>query len=191
MGHGSVPHIAAEGPRLFLAAALLGLALSCSGGDKSAGPTEEGDDTSLSGNTSALLDREIAQAFSCNRSTVEGIRKRFVLEGLDSALERKKRANPPTERLLDGEKEALLIAVACSEPPEGRDRWTPQLLADERDRCGSDDCHAPCNGLRRISSVDAASFSGDPKPHQSGLVYRDLLTRGVMRGKAGGRDREG
>ena len=79
----------------------------------------------------AWLDREIAQAFSCNRSTVEGLRKRFVLEGLDSALERKKRANPPTERLLDGEKEARLIAVACSEPPEGRDRWTLQLLADE------------------------------------------------------------
>ena len=54
MGHGSATHITAEGPRLFLVAALLGLALSCSGGDKSIGPTEEGDDTSLSGNTSAL-----------------------------------------------------------------------------------------------------------------------------------------
>ena len=78
----------------------------------------------------AWLDREIAEAFSCNRSTVEGIRKRFVLEGLDSALERKKRAKPPTERILDGAKEARLIALACSEPPEGRDRWTLQLLAD-------------------------------------------------------------
>jgi len=70
-------------------------------------------------------------AFSCNRSTVEGIRKRFVLEGLDSALERKKRAKPPTERILDGAKEARLIALACSEPPEGRSRWTLRLLADE------------------------------------------------------------
>jgi len=79
----------------------------------------------------AWLDREIAVAFSCNRSTVEGIRKRFVLEGLDSALERKKRAKPPTERILDGAKEARLIALACSEPPEGRSRWTLRLLADE------------------------------------------------------------
>ena len=79
----------------------------------------------------AWLDREIADAFSCNRSTVEGIRKRFVLEGLDSALERKKRAEPPTERILDGAKEARLIALACSEPPEGRSRWTLNLLADE------------------------------------------------------------
>jgi len=79
----------------------------------------------------AWLDREITDAFSCNRSTVEGIRKRFVTEGLIAALERKKRAHPPTERILDGEKEARLIALSCSAPPEGRSRWTLKLLADE------------------------------------------------------------
>ena len=79
----------------------------------------------------AWLDRQITEAFSCNRSTVEGIRKRFVMEGLDSALERKKRAHPPTPRKLDGAKEARLIALACSEPPKGRKRWTLKLLADE------------------------------------------------------------
>ena len=79
----------------------------------------------------AWLDREITTAFSCNRSTVEGIRKRLVTEGLDAALERKKRAHPPTERILDGEKEARLIALSCGEPPEGRSRWTLKLLADE------------------------------------------------------------
>lgn len=79
----------------------------------------------------AWLDRNITEAFSCCRATVEGIRKRFVLEGLDAALERKKRAKPPREKILDGEKEARLIALACSEPPEGRSRWTLKLLADE------------------------------------------------------------
>ena len=79
----------------------------------------------------AWLDREITEAFSCNRSTVEGIRKRFVTEGLDAALERKKRADPPIERILDGEKEARLIALACSARPKGRNRWTLKLLADE------------------------------------------------------------
>ena len=79
----------------------------------------------------AWLDRQITEAFSCSRSTVEGIRKRFVMEGLDSALERKKRAHPPTPRKLDGAKEARLIALACSEPPKGRKRWTLKLLADE------------------------------------------------------------
>ena len=79
----------------------------------------------------AWLDRNITEAFSCCRATVEGVRKRFVLEGLDAALERKKRAKPPRENILDGEKEARLIALACSKPPEGRSRWTLELLADE------------------------------------------------------------
>jgi hypothetical protein len=79
----------------------------------------------------AWLDRNITEAFSCCRASVEGIRKRFVLEGLDAALKRKKRANPPIENILDGEKEARLIALACSKPPEGRSRWTLKLLADE------------------------------------------------------------
>lgn len=79
----------------------------------------------------AWLDRQFTEAFSCSRSMVEGIRKRFVMEGLDSALERKKRAHPPTPRKLDGAKEARLIALACSKPPRGRKRWMPKLLADE------------------------------------------------------------
>lgn len=79
----------------------------------------------------AWLDRTIAEAFCCHRATVEGIRKRLVLGGLDSALERKKRTRPPTERILDGANEARLIALACSEPPKGRSRWTLKLLADE------------------------------------------------------------
>lgn len=79
----------------------------------------------------AWLNRQITEAFSFSRSTVEGIRKRYVMEGLDSALERKKRAHPPTPRKLDGAKEARLIALACSEPLKGRKRWTLKLLADE------------------------------------------------------------
>lgn len=76
-------------------------------------------------------DRQITEAFSCNWSTVERIRERFVLEGLDSAFERKKRANPPIERKLDGVKEARFIALACSEPPIGHKRWSLKPLADE------------------------------------------------------------
>jgi len=59
------------------------------------------------------------------------VRRRFVLEGLEAALERKKQARPSRARKLDGEGEARLIALACSTPPAGRDRWTLQLLADE------------------------------------------------------------
>jgi len=76
-------------------------------------------------------DEAIAEAFCCHFRTVEGIRKRFVLQGLEAGLERKKRATPPRERILDGEKEARLIALSCSQPPQGRSRWTLELLADK------------------------------------------------------------
>ena len=77
------------------------------------------------------VDKRIAEAFGCHVRTVENVRRRCVLEGLDSALERKEQTRPRRERKLDGEGEARLIALACSEPPEGRDRWTLQLLADQ------------------------------------------------------------
>ena len=54
-----------------------------------------------------------------------------TLEGLDAALQRKEQARPRRERKLDSEGEARLIALACSEPPDGRSRWTLELLADE------------------------------------------------------------
>lgn len=79
----------------------------------------------------AWVDKRIAEAFGCHLHTVENVRRRCVLQGLEAALERKRQARPPRERKLDGEGEARLIALACSEPPEGRDRWTLELLADE------------------------------------------------------------
>lgn len=78
----------------------------------------------------AWKDEAIAEAFCCHKGTVEGIRKRFVMAGLDAALGRKPRDMPPRQRILDGEKEARLIALSCSQPPEGRCRWTLELLAD-------------------------------------------------------------
>ena len=76
------------------------------------------------------IDKRIAEAFGCHVRTVENVRRRCVLEGLEAALERNKQARPRRERKLDGDGEARLIALACSEPPEGRDRWTLRLLAD-------------------------------------------------------------
>ncbi len=75
-------------------------------------------------------DEQTSQAFSCSVSTVYNIRQRFVEGGLQRALERKRQKKPSRERILDGEKEARLIALACSEPPAGRKRWTLELLAD-------------------------------------------------------------
>ncbi len=77
-----------------------------------------------------LKDIDVAKALHVSVRSIESLRKRFVEEGLDAALERKKRERPSVERLFDGEKEAKLIAVACGPKPAGRTRWTLQLLAD-------------------------------------------------------------
>ncbi len=74
-------------------------------------------------------DAEICKALSLQKNRPEEVRKRFVEEGLDRLLTRKKRLTPPVAPIFDGEKEARLIQLACSEPPQGRARWTLQLLA--------------------------------------------------------------
>ena len=74
---------------------------------------------------------EIAQALDCGLRTVERVRQRFVERGLEAALGRKPQDRPSRERKLDGRAEARLIALACSEPPDGRAAWTLQLLADK------------------------------------------------------------
>jgi len=82
-------------------------------------------------NGPAWPDAKIAEAFSCHPRTVENVRRRLVFEGLEAALQRKPQERPSRERKLDGQGEARLIALACSTPPKGRDRWTLKLLADE------------------------------------------------------------
>ena len=77
----------------------------------------------------AWKDRQIVEAFDVGRTTVERVRRRFVEQGLDAALNRKRQLNR-IARKIDGRAEAHLIAMACSKPPEGRNRWTLRLLAD-------------------------------------------------------------
>jgi hypothetical protein len=76
-------------------------------------------------------DHVVAKQFHCHANTVANLRERFVEESLESALERKKRATPPITPIFDGRAEAHLIALACSPKPEGRCKWTMQLLADK------------------------------------------------------------
>jgi transposase len=79
----------------------------------------------------AWPDEQAAEAFHCHVGTVSNVRQRFVGQGLERALARKPQAEPSRQRLLDGRGEARLIALACSQPPDGRSRWTLQLLADK------------------------------------------------------------
>jgi len=72
-------------------------------------------------------DQQISEAFDLSIRTIERVRERLVHEGLESALNRA----PPTRvrsRVIDGENEAHLIALACGDAPEGRSRWTLRLL---------------------------------------------------------------
>ena len=79
----------------------------------------------------AYADKEIKEAVEVSIPTIERTRKTFVLEGLEAALTPKKRSKPSRPQKFDGEKEAHLIALACSEAPEGHARWTLRLLAEK------------------------------------------------------------
>ncbi len=73
-------------------------------------------------------DQQIATATGAGRSTVERLRKRFAGEGLDAALNDRPRSGTPPK--FDGKQEAMIIALACSDAPEGRTCWTAELLAN-------------------------------------------------------------
>ncbi len=76
-----------------------------------------------------MSDPKIAEAISMNADTVARVRKRFCEEGLERALN--ERPRPGQKRKLDGRQESHLVAIACSDPPEGHTHWTLQLLADK------------------------------------------------------------
>jgi transposase len=76
-------------------------------------------------------DNQIIEALETSPSMVYRVRKKLVEEGLEAVLSRKPRATPSVPRIFDGEKEAKLIALACSEPPKGRARWTLRLLENK------------------------------------------------------------
>lgn len=74
-------------------------------------------------------DTKIADALDYRTKTVENVRQRFVERGFEEALNGKERDTPPTEKLLDGEQEAKLIAMRLGEAPKGYGKWTLRLLA--------------------------------------------------------------
>ena len=74
---------------------------------------------------------DVAVALGVTSRAIEHLKKRFVEEGLEAALDRKPREKPPREVIFDGAFEARLITLACSDAPEGHRRWTVRLLADK------------------------------------------------------------
>ncbi len=73
----------------------------------------------------------VAEALGVSVRTIERLKRRFVEQGLEAALERKRRVRPPREVIFDGVFEARLVALACSQAPPGRTRWTLRLLAEK------------------------------------------------------------
>ena len=76
-------------------------------------------------------DSRIVKALETSPSMVYRVRKQLVEDGFEAVLSRKPRATPAVPRIFDGEKEARLIALACSKPPKGRARWTLRLLENK------------------------------------------------------------
>jgi hypothetical protein len=118
-------------------------------------------------------DTYIATAVGLSEKQVKTIRHKFVQEGL-AAIERKKRSTPPTKPKFDGRAEARLVTLCCSTPPEGRQRWTLQLLADELCR------------LRVVTSVCAETVRQCLKKTGSSLGGRSgsASPRKIVRGSS-------
>jgi transposase len=79
----------------------------------------------------AQTDAQIAEALSVAAKTVFNVRRRWVEEGLEAALQRKKQDCPSRSRKLDGRAEAKLVATCCGPAPQGRARWTLRMLASK------------------------------------------------------------
>ena len=110
-------------------------------------------------------DGRIAEALDVSRMTVQRVRQQFAAEGLDATLHRK-RPTGRQYRKLDGAQEARLVAIACSEPPAGRARWTMRLLADrlvELEVVASIDPATVCRTLQKTTSSRGSRCSGSSR----------------------------
>jgi len=74
---------------------------------------------------------ETAERFNTTPTTVQNVRTAFAEFGLEGTLYRKKRKTPPVQPKVDGNLEAHIISICCSEPPKGYERWTLRLIADK------------------------------------------------------------
>jgi hypothetical protein len=112
-------------------------------------------------------DGQIIEALDTNKSMVTRVRQQFVEEGLEAVLSRKERAAPAITPIFDGEKEARLVALACSTPPEGRARWTLRLLEDKVVELGIVE-RASDNTIRRVLKKHASAPPQRAMGHPAG-----------------------
>jgi hypothetical protein len=113
-------------------------------------------------------DSRIVQALETSVSMVYRVRRQLVEEGLEAVLSRKATTRPSVPRIFDGEKEARLIALACSRPPEGQARWTLRLLESK---------------VVELGIVEAASDSTIQRVLKKTLFGRTAANTGSFRPK--------
>ena len=120
-------------------------------------------------------DSKIMKAFDTTDTMVYTVRKKLVEEGLDAVLSRKRRETPPVARIFDGEREAKLIALACSDPPPGFARWTLRLLEEKVvelqivDRASDSTIGRV---LKKVSSSLILKNAGSFRPRRTPLLSR-------------------
>ena len=128
-------------------------------------------------------DCRIMEALGTSASMIYRVRKQLVEEGFEAVLSRKQRAMPAVPRIFDGEKEAKLIALACSEPPAGRARWTLRLLEEKVVELNIVD-KASDNTIGRVlkkhSQAPSQRAMGDPTQGEQRLCSSDGRRAGSL-----------
>src|SRR5260221_9037447 len=107
-------------------------------------------------------DGQIAEVLDINRRTVIRIKQRFVQENLEVALTGSFPRERPERRCLDGKGEAQLIHLACSQAPDGRQRWTLELLADRMVRLGYVEHISPETVRKTLKKTSSSPGSKNP-----------------------------
>ena len=104
---------------------------------------------------------DVAEALGITSRTIEHLKKRFVESGLEAAMERKTRDKPPRDIKFDGAFEARLIALACTDAPEGRTRWTVRLLADKAVELNFAESVSPMSVQRTLKKTNLSLISAN------------------------------
>ena len=117
-------------------------------------------------------DSRIVEALETSVSMVYRVRRQLVEEGLEAVLSRKAPARPSVPRIFDGEKEARLIALACSQPPEGHARWSLRLLESKVVELGIVEAASDLTiqrVLKKTRSSRTAANTGSFRPRPAAL----------------------
>jgi transposase len=130
-----------------------------------------------------LTDEEAAEAVGVSVGTVERVRKRFCAGGLGQALPDRPQPPRPAKRKIDGEAEAKLVALACSAPPDGRESWTLELLADRMVKLKYVPGTVSGQTVRRVLKKRAEAVAERGVVHPAGAVGRVRLAHGRRAGR--------